>query len=163
MGIEFNKLNNLFALQGKQITTDEAKAEKKSAKDIEVPVGKPKGEEKEKTVGLDTFVRTTEVAQTKGAEALAAYNKVKLNAKNDPAVNTSPKATEARMEQAYNANSKYLASLAEETGVGAAATVNGVSEEILSHLNVTPLLASYLNGVDQTRVEQSMQEVLQFV
>lgn len=160
MGIEFNKLNNLFALSGKQINADETKSGKKAG-EVEVPVGKPKTEAEKETVGLDTFVRTTEVAETKGAEALAAYNKVNLNNKTTM-VNTSPKATEARMEQAFAANAKYLASVADELGVGAAATVNGIDNVILSKINVTPLLASYLNSADQESIEQSMQGLLQF-
>ncbi len=160
MGLELNKVNNLFAPKGKQINTEEAMSGKKAG-EVQVPVGKQKTEAEKETIGLDTFVRTTEVAETKGAEALAAYNKVNVNNKN-PMVNTSPKATEARMEQAFTANAKYLASLADELGVGAEATVNNVSSEILSKINVTPLLASYLNGVDQGRVERAMHSVMQY-
>ena len=75
-------------------------------------------------------------------------------------VSTTPAATQARMEAEVLQNTPYLAELAEETGVGAAATVNGVDEQILSRINVTPMLATYLNSVDSARIESHMARFL---
>lgn len=159
MGIDFNKLDKLFVTrkQAEAVSTEEAKGKTSSA---DVPVGKPKEPVDRSTVGLDTFVKTTETPETTGAEALAAYNKVKLGNKPLMGVSTTPAATQARMEAEVLQNTPYLAELAEETGVGAAATVNGVDDQILSRINVTPMLATYLNSVDSTRIESYMTRFL---
>ena len=159
--IDFNNVKSLF-VSGKQsgpVSAEEAKGKEAA---VDVPVGKSKEQVENKTVGLDTFVRTSEVNETAGAEALTTYNRVKLNNNNIAGVSTTPAATQARMEAEVLQNTPYLAALAEETGVGAAATVNGVDDAILSRINVTPMLATYLNSADSARIESHMAEFLQY-
>ena len=73
MRLDFNKLDKVFVTgkHAEAVATGESK-DKASTEDV--PVGKPKEPVDRSTVGLDTFVKTTETPETTGAEALAAYN-----------------------------------------------------------------------------------------
>lgn len=160
MGIENNfDLRALFGgIQPKRnISTDEANGKK----DLEnVPVGQPQVKPEDNMVGMDTFVRTSDVAQTTGAEALAAQNRAKIQPRHSdrmPQVNASPAATEARLTAALGNVAPLLAT---EAGVPLEATVN-IAPEILSNINVNPLLAQYLNSADETRIEQAMKPFMQ--
>lgn len=157
MGIDFKKLNVFFGNQPKmQVSTEETET-KKDLKDV--PVGQPQVKPEEKLVGMDLFVREADVIQASGAEALAVYNQSNISRTDKaPQVNTSPAATERRLETALGNIAPFIAA---ETGVAPDATVNGLAPEIASLVNINPLLAQYLNTADSARIEQSMQQFLQ--
>lgn len=159
MGIDVNNLKALFGAQPKlKVSTDEAEG-KKEVKDV--PVGQRPVDTESSQVGLDTFVRTTEVAQTTGAETLAVYNKANIKRnENAPQVNISPAATEARLTAALAAK---VPEIAEEADVPVLATVNGLAPELLAGIEqnasyapfMNKMLAQYLNVADAGRIEKA--------